>query len=311
VKIVTDFDAIKAKHTAITVGTFDGLHLGHNKLIRELGRLAQELRTTSIVFTFEPHPRKVLKLNDEKLKMLNTLDEKIWLLNQFPLDYLFLFPFTTEFAQMSYDSFVKDILIDRLHMKYLIVGYDNHFGRNREGDSFKLKQLAQTLDFQIFDVEAFTQDEITISSTKLRRLLEAGDVRSANNYLTLPYAIHGEIVKGNQLGRTISFPTANVAIAEQEKLIPGDGVYAVLIQIGADVYKGMLNIGHRPTIKSSIIQKIMEVHILNFDGDIYGAKVRITFIDRIRNEQKFDSLQHLKAQLTKDKQQALTILDNM
>ena len=299
-------DFVSPKHAVVTTGTFDGVHIGHQKIIRRLKEVANNVKGESVVFTFDPHPRKVLQPESE-IKMLCTQKEKIHLLDQAGVDHLIVFPFTKEFSRTSSLEFVRDLLVNKIGTDTLVIGYDHHFGRNREGSFEHLLEYGPTYGFNVEEIPALDVDSINVSSTKIRRALNDGDIYTARTYLSYDYSISGTVVKGKQVGRKIGFPTANIAMDNEDKLIPADGAYAVKIELDHVAYNGMLNIGVNPTVELSN-KRTIEVHIFDFDEDIYGKEIKITFKERLRKEQKFDDVSALKNQLEIDKVQALKYL---
>jgi riboflavin kinase/FMN adenylyltransferase len=300
-KIYTDLKNFKAINPVVTIGTFDGVHLGHRKVIRRLQELAEKVKGETVIFTFYPHPRLVLNPEETNLRLINTLEEKKVLLEATGIDHLVIFPFTKEFSNLTYIEFVEQILVKQLGMKYLVVGYDHRFGHNREGKYEDLKIFADQLDFKIERQDVLNMDAINVSSTKIRSAIAEGDIKMANKYLGYRFFIKGDVIDGKKLGHTIGFPTANIDPQESFKLVPKDGVYAVKVDVDDQRYLGMLNIGVRPTVNNQLDNRSIEVHILNFDKDIYYKNITIHFYERIRNEQFFNSIDELKAQLAKDK----------
>ena len=282
-----------------TVGTFDGLHVGHQKIIRRMKEIAAEKGGQTILVTFHPHPRLVLNNNKGELKFINTLKRKYDLLDSFGIDHMIIIPFTKEFAKTSSEDFIHDFLVEKIGVKKLIVGYDHHFGKNREGNYEKLIGLGNKMGFEVEEIPAQIIDGVAVSSTKIRNALAGGDVALANRMLGYTYSISGIVVPGNKIGRKIGFPTANIEVGDEYKLIAAGGVYQCKVEIGGKTFEGMGNIGTRPTV--GINGLVTEVHILNFDRDLYGQEITIHFLDRIRDERKFDSLELLREQLEKDK----------
>ncbi len=307
-KIYTDLKDFSATNPVVTIGTFDGVHLGHRKVIKRLQELAQKVNGETVIFTFYPHPRLVLNPDNTELRLINTLEEKKVLLEAAGIDHLVVYPFTKEFSQLSYIEFVEHILVKQLGMKHLIVGYDHRFGHNREGKFEDLKVFADQLNFKIERQDVLNMDAINVSSTKVRKAISEGDIKTANKYLGYRFFIKGDVIDGKKLGRKIGFPTANIDPQESYKLIPKDGVYAVKVDVDDKRYLGMLNIGVRPTVNNQLDNRSIEVHILDFDKDIYYKNITIHFYQRIRNEQLFGSLDELKAQLAKDKEEVGNLL---
>ncbi len=300
-KIHRDLNNFHAVNPVVTIGTFDGVHLGHRKIIARLHELAAKMNGESVIFTFDPHPRKVVAPNETNLRLLTTLEEKIELFEQSGIDHLIVYPFTPEFAQLSYGQFVEQILVNRIHTSYLVVGYDHKFGKNRQGDFEFLKNCADRLGFHIEKLDVLLMNESNISSTKIRQAIERGDFQTANAYLGYAFTLHGKVVEGQKLGRQLAFPTANIEASDPDKIIPGHGVYAVKVKIQGQVYQGMLNIGYRPTVNNNADHRSIEVHLFDFDSDIYGKPIELIFFNKLRDERKFDSLGALKEQLSKDK----------
>ncbi len=295
------------KHpTAITIGTFDGVHIGHQKILKKLIKKANSKNLKSTVLTFFPHPRMVLQ-KDSDIKLLNTLDEKIKILGRLGLDFLIIHPFTKEFSRLSATEFVRDILVNALQAKKIIIGYDHRFGRNREANINDLIAFGSSLDFKVDEISAQEIDEVSVSSTKIRKSLEEGNIETANKYLGYPYMLTGLVKKGKGLGRQIQFPTANLHIEESYKLIPKNGVYVVQTVIEGKTVSGMMNIGYNPTVSGK--KKSIEIHFFDIDKDLYGLKLQIDLIARIRDEHKFESIEALKKQLTQDKDTSLAILN--
>jgi riboflavin kinase/FMN adenylyltransferase len=291
-------DITELNNSVVTSGTFDGVHVGHQKILARLRQAADEINGETVVITYWPHPRMVLKPWDNSLKLLSTFPEKATLLEKYGVDHLVKIPFTQEFAQMSSEEYIRVILNERVHTKKLIIGYDHRFGKNREGGLDTLQALADQYNYEVEEIPRQDIDEIGVSSTKIRRALETGDVKTANEYLGKPYTVSGMVVHGKKLGRTIGFPTANIHIKENYKLIPADGIYAVKVCNKYKKRDGMLNIGNRPTVGGD--DKTIEVHIFDFSDDIYDSEISVEFIDLIRKEEKFETVDLLKGQLAKD-----------
>ena len=304
-------DNFEAKRPVVTIGTFDGVHLGHREVIAELKRIAHNTGGESVVFTFFPHPRMVVTPNEDTIRLLTTQEEKCLLLEELMLDHLVIYPFTREFASLAYTEFVKNILVDQMHICKLVTGYDHKFGHDRQGDFHALKILGDFHGFEVEQLDPLLVENVAVSSTKIRQALETGDVQKACHYLGYPYLLKGKVVEGRRLGREIGFPTANILPDDQHKLIPTDGVYAVLVNVGGVQYKGMLNVGSRPTVNTNVDHRSIEVHILDFSADIYQCDISVSFVERIRNEVKFGSIDQLKEQLILDKTRTLSIFANL
>jgi riboflavin kinase/FMN adenylyltransferase len=298
---IEEFQSVK--NAVVTTGTFDGVHVGHQKIISRLKDVARQVSGETVLLTFFPHPRMVL-FSDSDLKLINTKNEKIKRLEEAGIDHLIIHPFSRAFSRLSSIEFVRDILVNKIGTKCLVIGYNHHFGRNREGSFQHLKEYGPLYGFDVEEISAQDVDETAVSSTKIRHALDSGQVNVAAEYLTRPFMLSGIVVRGNHLGRKIGFPTANITVLDAQKLIPAIGVYAVNVLVKETRYKGMLNIGVRPTIDG--VQKTIEVHIFDFDQDVYGEEVSVEFMKWIRDERKFDSLEALKQQLVQDKKQILS-----
>lgn len=302
-----DFSPVR--NAVVTSGTFDGVHVGHQKILSRLTEVAKKNSGETVVITFWPHPRLVLYPNDTDLKLLNTFEEKAELIKAQGIQHLLRIPFTKEFSQQSSEEFITNILVDKIGTKKLVIGYDHHYGKNREGSFEQLKINGPKYGFDVEEISRQDVDHIVVSSTKIRRALETADLETATHLLGRPYGITGRVVKGDKIGRLMGFPTANIEIDSQHKLVPADGIYAVTVQHEHTVYGGMLYIGYRPTIDGG--KKSIEVNIFNFDRDIYGESLSIKFHQLIRGDSKFNDLEELKEQLKKDKDQALSILKSI
>jgi riboflavin kinase/FMN adenylyltransferase len=300
-------DFVPPAFPVVTTGTFDGVHCGHMELLNRIKSLAKKHDGETVVVSFNPHPRTVIH-PDVEIKLLHTIEEKIARLDKAGIDHFVIIPFTKEFSRITSSSFVRDVLIRQLHTKLLVIGYDHQFGRNREGSVSDLEDYAITYGFEIEQIEAQTFEDISISSTKIRKALGEGDFEIANKYLGYDFMLTGTVVHGNKLGKTIGYPTANVDVNNENKLIPANGVYAVEVEIQGQLYGGMLNIGSKPTVSSKNVQTI-EVHVFNFSKDIYGEVVKVNLKKRIRSERKFEHVQALTTQLGDDKLRALEILE--
>jgi riboflavin kinase/FMN adenylyltransferase len=286
------------RNTIATLGTFDGVHLGHKKIIERLTQEAGKSNTESLVLTFFPHPRMVLQGNSV-IQLLNTIQEKAELLESIGLQNLIIHPFDESFSQLSAEEFVKTILVDQFQIKKIIIGHDHRFGKNRSADINDLIAYGKIYDFEVEQISAQEIDEVSISSTKIRKALMSGDIQLANEYLGYNYFITGTVVKGRQLGRTIGFPTANLKIEEEYKLIPLNGVYIVKSYWNGKEIFGMMNIGTNPTVDGK--ERTIETNFLDLEEDLYGKEMRIYFLQRIRSEEKFDSIDTLKAAIENDK----------
>jgi len=293
----------------ITVGTFDGIHLGHQVILSNLKKLAKDIEGESVLLTFEPHPRKVL-FDDDNIKLITSMKEKIKLLESFGLDHLIIYPFTEKFSKINPVYFVRDLLVNKLNVNTLVIGYDHHFGKNREGDFKLLEELSTVYNYNLVEIPAKEIKHVNISSTKIRKALINGDISLVNSYLGHNFTINGLVVSGNKIGRTIDFPTANIKIIDKEKLIPASGVYAVRIHIGNYCYNGMMNFGYNPTIDIKNTNIKLEVHIFDFNEQLYDTEIKIEVISNLRKEKEYLNLNQLKKQLQLDKESALKILTN-
>ena len=291
----------KSNFNIATIGSFDGIHLGHKKILQTITKAAKKNNGKSILITFWPHPRYVLKKNND-FKLLTSLDEKIKIFEENKIDILYVIDFSISFSKVSANNFVKNILLDKLKTNCILIGYNNNFGRNRKGNIKYLEENKNIFDIDIISIPKQSVDKISISSTKIREYLNNGKIKSANQLLGREYSINGKVVRGNGIGRKINFPTANIEIDESKKLLPKNGVYAVEVILNKKTYLGMLNIGYNPTIENE--KKTIEVNIFKFSEDIYNNKISISFIKRIRNEKKFKNLNELKKQLIIDKKKA-------
>jgi riboflavin kinase/FMN adenylyltransferase len=288
----------------VTSGTFDGVHLGHQTIIARLKELSLKFDGQSVVITYHPHPRMVLQPNNTEIELLNTLPEKIARLEQLGVDHLLIIPFDNSFASLTSEDFIRKILVDIVHTRKLVIGYDHHFGKNREGSFDHLVEYGPKYGFDVEEIPAQDIDQVAVSSTKIREALRKGDIQAANRYLGYAYPFNGKVMKGRQLGRKIEFPTANLEIVPDRKLIPANGVYAVNVIVENAIYNGMMNIGFRPTVSDEKLRTI-EVHIFDFDNDIYEKEIKVRMITRIRDEVRFNGIDELREQLKKDKLEAL------
>ena len=307
-KVHYGIDSLKEiKNPIITVGTFDGVHLGHQKIIERLKKLAKNSHGETVLLTFNPHPRKVL-FNDQNLKLINTLEEKIIILEKFGLDHLVVHPFTKEFSKLSAREYVEELLVKKLNTNTLVIGYDHHFGYDRKGNIELLKKLQKEFNYQLEEITVHEIDEIKISSTKIRTAIENGKIKLVNEYSGNYYHFSGKVIKGNGIGKTINYPTANLELISKDKILPANGVYAIKCNIENIILSGVMNIGNRPTIDNS--SKIsIECHIFNWDKEIYNQTLHVTVIEKIRSEIKFPNLDKLKNQIIKDCIVAKRILD--
>jgi len=292
------FDYNNEKKSILTLGTFDGVHIGHQKILKKLVKESLHKNCESVLLTFFPHPRMVLK-QDTQIQLLNTIEEKTLLIEKNGIDNLIIHPFDAKFSELSAEDFVKKILVDQLNLSKIIIGYDHKFGKNRSADINDLIFLGEKYNFEVEQISAKEIDDISISSTKIRKALLEGNIDLANSYLGYNYNLSGKVIDGKKIGRTLSFPTANLNVTEDYKLIPKNGVYIVASQIDNKKVFGMMNIGNNPTLEGT--SRSIEIHFFDFNKDIYNQDISVELISKIRNEHKFDSLESLKNQLNKDR----------
>ena len=302
------FNFSSQKKTILTLGTFDGVHIGHQSILDKLKKATHHGYYESVVLTFFPHPRMVLQ-QDSSIKLLNTIDEKATLLEKFGIDNLIIHPFDEVFSNLSAEEFVKNILVDKLNIHKIIIGHDHRFGKNRTADINDLILFGEKYKFEVEQINAKEIDEIAVSSTKIRKALLEANIKLANEYLGYSYFISGKVVEGKKIGRTIGFPTANIQINESYKLLPKNGVYVVSSKINNILYFGMMNIGKNPTLGDN--EQSIEVHFFELNEDIYNENLQISILEHIREEQKFNSLNELQAQLEKDKLFSLNYIQNL
>lgn len=299
-RVFYDLEAAKEiKNPVVTIGTFDGVHLGHQQILKQLISAAKLKGGESVLFTFYPHPRMVLQPANHGLQLIQTQTEKIDKLQKTGLDHLIIYPFSKKFANLSAFEFLKEIIVDKIGAKTIIIGYDHQFGNQREGNIQFMRKYAEEFGYEVIEIPAAAIDEMNVSSTKIRQCMLTGDIEQANRFLGAPFCLHGKVVVGNQIGRTLGFPTANIDVGDDTKLIPINGVYAVEIGWKNQLFKGMMNVGERPTIRLNK-GRTLEVHIFDFQDDLYGKEIEVRFLKRVRTEQNFPNLAELSAQLKKD-----------
>ena len=301
---IKDFQPVD--NAVVSIGTFDGVHIGHQTIFRRMVEEADRINGETVVITFYPHPRIVLGLDSTDLKFINTQERKINRIEESGIDYLVIIPFTKEFSSLSSEEFIRDMVWEKVHPVEIITGYDHHFGKNRGGGFELLKKMGDELGFEVEQIGEQQANDVAISSTKIRKLLEGGKVKAANSLLGYEYSITGNVVRGKAIGRDLGFPTANIEVEDEYKLIAAVGVYACRVQYMGRMYKGMSNIGFRPTIDHGDLT--IEVNIFEFDQQLYGEEITIYFVDRMRDEKKFESLDALKRQLIKDKVNSMKLL---
>ncbi|HSF45710.1 MAG TPA: bifunctional riboflavin kinase/FAD synthetase, partial [Chitinophagaceae bacterium] len=296
------------RKAVLTIGTFDGVHLGHQQIIRQLKSEAIANGGETVIVTFHPHPRKIVKDKPDGISLLNTLPEKIKLLESHGIDHLVVVPFTPEFSTLTAEQYVTDFLVRKFRPAILIIGYDHRFGQGRSGNYELLEEMGPGGGFEVKEIPEHILNTVTVSSTRIRQDLKEGKLAEANQFLGYPYGLSGTVVEGDRRGRTIGFPTANLRLEDEEKLIPADGVYAVTVSIGdrENVYRGMMNIGFRPTVGGT--RRSIEIHIINFSEDIYGSVLHLKLHHYVRREKKFSSLEELKAQLIADQGEVVRLL---
>lgn len=303
-KIYHSFDEYKkVKKPVLTVGTFDGVHYGHQKIIERLKDAARQLGGETVLLTFFPHPRMILHPEDTSLKLINTIEEKAALLEKAGIDHLMVIPFTRDFSNLSSSEFIEEILVNTIGVKKLIIGYDHQFGKNREGDLRDLKENGPKYGFEVEEIPEQDVNDVAVSSSKIRQALQSGDIATANQYLGYPFFIRGKVVKGDQLGKKLGYPTANLYLEETYKLVPADGIYAVHVWYNGREHEGLLYIGHRPTLNG--MTHNVEAHIFDFDRELYHEQLQVDLLHFIRDDMKFESLEALIAQMDRDKEDAL------
>jgi riboflavin kinase/FMN adenylyltransferase len=313
-RIYNHIDQLPAfRRAVITIGTFDGVHTGHARILEQLRQEAARIDGETLIITFYPHPRKIVKGGTEEVRLINTLEEKIQLLSWQQIDHLVIVPFTEAFSQMTAEQYIKDFLLEKFHPHTVIIGYDHRFGKGRLGDYHLLEQFSASEGFQLQEIPVHLLDEISVSSTRIREAIQRTDIATANQLLGYPFFFSGVVVKGDQLGRTLGYPTANIQLANTEKLTPANGIYAVEAALLPDdtlfngsLLKGMMSIGIRPTVGGT--KRTIEVNLFDFNENIYGRELRVFVKKYLREEVKFDGLEALKIQLGKDKEDTLAAL---
>jgi riboflavin kinase/FMN adenylyltransferase len=309
VKVYTNFEEIqKIKNPILTIGAFDGVHVGHQKIIEQLNKIGNEVGGESVIFTFSKHPRMVLQPDTHGLKLLQSQEEKLEKLEKLGLKHIILYPFTKEFANITAEDFLKHFLLEKLGIHTLVIGYDHQFGKNREGNFNYLQEQSKILPFNVMEIDAQEVDAVNVSSSKIRQAITNGDMRTASHYLNEPFQLWGKVVHGNKLGRTIGYPTANIELNDSLKIIPKMGVYGIQIHLEDNrTLQGMLNIGIKPTINEGNNISI-EAHIFDFSENIYDLRIKVDLIQFIREEKKFTSVNELKEQLEKDEKLVRSLL---
>lgn len=311
-KIYNHIDEFKQIHNAVvTIGTFDGVHIGHQKIISRLQEVAKKNGGETVILTFFPHPRMILHPDDLNIKLISTMTEKAEKLAALGIDHLIITPFTRDFSNLNPQEYIKEVLIEKIGTRHIIIGYDHRFGKDRSGGMKELQSSASDFGFDVEEIPEQDINDVAVSSTKIRNAILSADAKTASEFLGYAFQLTGKVIKGDQLGRVLGFPTANLFIEESYKLIPSDGIYAVSIELKAEeakskTAKGMAYIGHRPTING--MSRNIEVNIFDFNEDIYGQSIRVNFLEHLREDKKFNSLEELKEQLTKDEKAARKIL---
>ncbi|HTD39368.1 MAG TPA: bifunctional riboflavin kinase/FAD synthetase [Mucilaginibacter sp.] len=298
---------VPVKNAVVTIGTFDGVHLGHRKIIERVTQLAKESSGETVILTFFPHPRMIIHPEDQSLKMINTMEEKAHLLEQLGVDHLIITPFSRDFSNQTAEEYIRNILVNKIGTKKIVIGYDHRFGKDRQGGLTELQQLAPIYSYEVVEIPEQDIHDVAISSTRIRQALLGDEIELANEFLGYPFSISGKVNRGDQIGRTIGYPTANILIEETYKLIPGDGIFAVKVWLSDQEHKGMGYIGQRPTING--MTRNIEVNIFDFNQDIYSQPIRMEFLHFVRGDIKFTSLEDLTTQLGKDKETVTLFLN--
>ncbi|MFO7369640.1 MAG: bifunctional riboflavin kinase/FAD synthetase [Bacteroidales bacterium] len=306
-KIINNISQFHASNPVVTIGIFDGVHRGHVEILRRIRELSSVYNGESVVITLWPHPRFVLQPENTELRLLSSLDEKTELIARHGIDNLIILPFDRDLANITYDRFVSDYLVERIGARYVVVGFNHHFGKDRKGTFENLQISAREHGIKAERLKQVIIDNTHVSSSVVRHMIEEGRIGAANNILGYPYFIQGKVVEGIKLGRKLGYPTANILLSEPGKLLPRNGVYAVVAKIDGHVHKGMLSIGIRPTIDLPRHDRTIEVNLFDFDNDLYGKQIRISFLEWLRSEKKFDSLQELKEQIATDKEEIISL----
>jgi riboflavin kinase/FMN adenylyltransferase len=301
---IDDFTPVK--NAVVTIGTFDGVHIGHRKIISRIKELATASGGETVILTFFPHPRMILHPEDENIKLITTITEKAGLLEQLGVDHLIITPFSRDFSNQSPEGYIRDVLVNKIGTKKIVIGYDHRFGKDRQGGLQDLLAQAPVYGFEVIEIPEQDINDVAISSTRIRTALLGGNINIANECLGYPFFITGKVIRGDQLGRTLGYPTANLMVEERYKLIPSDGIYAVKVNVEGKEYKGMAYIGHRPTVNG--MTRNIEVNIFDFSTDIYNKELRMEFLHFVREDIKFASLEELVVQLGKDKEDVLALL---
>jgi riboflavin kinase/FMN adenylyltransferase len=303
---INDFQQLN--NAVVTIGTFDGVHQGHRQIIARLKELARQTGGETVILTFFPHPRMIIHPEDQDLKLITTIHERAALLEQLGVDHLIITPFSRDFSNQTAEAYIRDILVNKIGTRQIIIGYDHRFGKDRQGGLSDLQQAAPVYGFEVIEIPKQDIDHVAVSSTRIREALLKSDIEQANAFLGYPFFITGKVIRGNQIGRQIGYPTANLLVEENYKLIPADGIFAATVQLNDESFKGMAYIGHRPTING--MTHNIEVNIFDFNRDIYNQTLQMNFIHFVRHDVKFSSLEGLKDQLAQDKLDVLALLNS-
>jgi riboflavin kinase/FMN adenylyltransferase len=301
VKVIYDISTVKIQRPVATIGIFDGVHRAHTEVIKQCRKIADNICGETVMITLWPHPRKIFNDGRPPLKLLTSLEEKINLLHNKGIDNLVVLNFDKKFAATGFEQFVREILVEGLNISHLAVGFNHQFGKNREGNFEKLIALAKKYKFGLTQMEPFLLDNVKVSSTKIRNLILEGDMQKANHFLGYSFFLSGRVIGGNKKGREIGFPTANIVVDDTYKIIPRNGVYAVFANVDGESHEGMMNIGCRPTLEEDCTQPILEVNLFDYSGNLYDKEIKLNFIRRIRDEQKFHNMEDLASHIAQDK----------
>ncbi|MDB4924703.1 bifunctional riboflavin kinase/FAD synthetase [Mucilaginibacter sp.] len=308
-KIYHHIDEFKpVKNAVVTIGTFDGVHLGHRKIISRIKELADATGGETVILTFFPHPRMILHPEDESIKLINTINEKAALLEQLGVDHLIITPFSRDFSNQNAEDYIRDILVNKIGTKKIVIGYDHRFGKDRRGGLSDLLQLSPVYGFEVIEIPEQDINDVAVSSTRIREAILGDNIQLANTFLGYPFFLTGKVIRGDQIGRQIGYPTANIQIEEKYKLIPADGIFAVKVQLNDIEYKGMAYIGSRPTING--MNRNIEVNLFDFNNEIYNETIRMEFHHFVRGDIKFAGLDDLKVQIAKDKEDVISLLSH-
>jgi riboflavin kinase/FMN adenylyltransferase len=297
------------KNAVVTIGTFDGVHQGHREIIAGIKELARQTGGETVILTFFPHPRMIIHPEDQDLKLITTIEERAALLEQLGVDHLIITPFSRDFSNQTADAYIRDVLVNKIGTRKIIIGYDHRFGKDRQGGLADLQRAAPVYGFEVIEIPEQDINHVAVSSTRIREALSRADIDQANTFLGYPFFITGKVIRGNQIGRQIGYPTANLLVEESYKLIPADGIFAATVKVEGQTYQGMAYIGHRPTING--MTRNIEVNIFDFNRDIYNQTLQMNFMNFVRHDVKFSSLEGLKEQLAQDRLDVLKLLERL